>query len=474
MTDMDGMLIAQRLIAEEREKKTGFLDLGNLKLTEVPVELFELTHLRGLNLGSWYINEHGGYRQSSNVGGGNTNKLCAVPSAIGALSNLLTLSINDTQVSDLSPLIDIMRLEKLTVNDCRLDDFPRQLLFSHSLRELILHHASIPGIPAEVLSNSFNSNCLEDFCAHLVDAESGSEEVREAKLVVLGNGRVGKTQICRQLRRLPYDETVPSTHGIIVTAEPWVGSSSGDVLNIWDFGGQDIYHGTHTLFMKTSAVFVIVWHPEFETADDQSADGILFRNYPLPYWLAYVRTLGRKDCPVLVVHTRCDRPEQEVLRLPARMMPLSRSPRSSPAGTARSTNGGMKHWKTRCGMPFNICATGTGSPRSGSDGRRSSGNLRPGETKTRLAQQESDGIGPYPRRNSTLSASTPEGYGRQTVCSRICITSAWCLPASSVRQSDHPGPIVGAGCGLRSLRPPESLSPSFRENEGSSLVNSSP
>jgi internalin A len=222
-----------------------------------------------------------------------------------------------TQVSDLSPLIDIMRLEKLTVNDCRLDDFPRKLLFSHSLRELIIHHASIPGIPAEVLSNSFNSNCLEDFRAHLVDAESGSEEVREAKLLVLGNGRVGKTQICRQLRRLPYDETVPSTHGITVTAEPWVGSSSGEVLNIWDFGGQDIYHGTHTLFMKTSAVFVIVWHPEFETAGDQSADGILFRNYPLPYWLAYVRTLGRKDCPVLVVHTRCDRPEQEVLRLPA-------------------------------------------------------------------------------------------------------------------------------------------------------------
>ncbi len=33
---MDGMAIARRLIAEEREKKTGFLDLGNLGLTEVP------------------------------------------------------------------------------------------------------------------------------------------------------------------------------------------------------------------------------------------------------------------------------------------------------------------------------------------------------------------------------------------------------------------------------------------------------
>ena len=143
------------------------------------------------------------------------------------------------------------------------------------------------------------------------------EEVREAKLVVLGNGRVGKTQICRRLRGLPYDEQVPSTHGITVTAKTWAGSADDEVLNVWDFGGQDIYHGAHTLFMKTSAVFLIVWHPDFETAGEQTIDGMLFRNYPLPYWLEYVRTLGRKDCPVVVVQARCDRPEQEVRRLPA-------------------------------------------------------------------------------------------------------------------------------------------------------------
>ncbi|MDH4155456.1 MAG: TIR domain-containing protein [Nitrospira sp.] len=69
--------------------------------------------------------------------------------------------------------------------------------------------------------------------------------------------------------------------------------------------------------MKTSAVFLIVWHPDFETTGEYSVDGIWFRNYPLPYWLEYVRTLGRKDCPVIVVQARCDRPEQEVRRLPA-------------------------------------------------------------------------------------------------------------------------------------------------------------
>ena len=47
---MNGMEMARRLIAEEQEKKAGFLDLGNLQLTEVPAEVFALTHLRILNL----------------------------------------------------------------------------------------------------------------------------------------------------------------------------------------------------------------------------------------------------------------------------------------------------------------------------------------------------------------------------------------------------------------------------------------
>ena len=64
---MNGMDTARRLIAEEREMKTGFLDLGNLRLTEVPAELFELAHLRSLNLGAGYIDECGKFRPLMSV-----------------------------------------------------------------------------------------------------------------------------------------------------------------------------------------------------------------------------------------------------------------------------------------------------------------------------------------------------------------------------------------------------------------------
>jgi len=238
-------------------------------------------------------------------------------SLLQGLSRLQSLNCSHTQVSDLSPLIGSVSLRKLDANYCRLADLPRNLLLSETLQTLFLCAASIPGIPPELLSPNEFVSCLAALRNHLTDLDAGTENVREAKLVVLGNGRVGKTQICRRMRGLPYDENVSSTHGITVTAERWSGSSEDEVLNIWDFGGQDIYHGVHTLFMKTSAIFLIVWHPDFETAGEQTLDGLVYRNYPLPYWLEYVRTLGRKDCPVVVVQARCDRPQQEARRLPA-------------------------------------------------------------------------------------------------------------------------------------------------------------
>jgi hypothetical protein len=327
-----GIEEARRRIAEERERKLGALDLSDLGLTDLPPELFDLKHLKSLVLGSFGAWLGLDETRSANV-------IEAIPERFSDLASLESLAltgnpVNDlaplahlaalqsldcsgTQVSDLAPVADQTRLRSLSASRCHLSDLPRAFLLLEQLSELYLFETSVPGIPAEVLSAENGDNCLEKLRGHLRDLEAGAEVVHEAKLMILGNGRVGKTQICRRLRGLGFDDTVPSTHGITVTAERWAGASDDEALNIWDFGGQDIYHGAHTLFMKTSAVFMIVWHPDFESAGEQSLDGLVFRNYPLPYWLEYVRTLGRKDCPVIVVQARCDRPEQEVRRLPA-------------------------------------------------------------------------------------------------------------------------------------------------------------
>ena len=76
-----------------------------------------------------------------------------------------------------------------------------------------------------------------------------------------GNGGSGKTQLSRFLCDLPFETEWNSTHGIRVVhaALPHATGGSAIKLHIWDFGGQDIYHGTHALFVRTRAVFAIVW-----------------------------------------------------------------------------------------------------------------------------------------------------------------------------------------------------------------------
>ena len=114
-------------------------------------------------------------------------------------------------------------------------------------------------------------------------------------------GASARPQICRRLRAEGYDATEPSTHGIQVTsAQLNTGDAEFTRLNIWDFGGQDLYHGTHALFLRTSAVFLLVRARETENALEHEHQGLVFRNQPLPYWLAYVRHLAASDSPVLI------------------------------------------------------------------------------------------------------------------------------------------------------------------------------
>ena len=124
-----GIETARRLIADEREKRTGFLDLGNLRLTEVPVELFELTHLHSLNLGTWYVDEHGEHRTSANNDADAANALHTLPRDFSALGKLAALSLAGNPVSDLGPLQALTALQSLNCSGTQVSDLgPLQAL----------------------------------------------------------------------------------------------------------------------------------------------------------------------------------------------------------------------------------------------------------------------------------------------------------------------------------------------------------
>jgi internalin A len=181
--------------------------------------------------------------------------------ALAALTGLTQLNLAESGAEDLSPLMNLTKLWRLDCSGCRLAAPVPAIWKLPSLEELILHEAVLPGVPAEVLSPDWQTSCLESLRAHFDDLEGRASEIAEIKFMILGNGRVGKTQICRRLRGEKYDDTQPSTDGIQVSSAPLALSTTETVtLNIWDFGGQ------HALFLKSRALFPLVWTPESEAA----------------------------------------------------------------------------------------------------------------------------------------------------------------------------------------------------------------
>ncbi|HEY0552948.1 MAG TPA: COR domain-containing protein [Thermoanaerobaculia bacterium] len=178
-----------------------------------------------------------------------------------------------------------------------------------NLRKLILDKAV--GLPREVLSHTFLDNCLPRLRTYFSELALGAEAENEVKVILLGNGRVGKTQLCRRFRGQSFDQSVPSTHGVQIWREELriqaEGQEQNFQINWWDFGGQDIYHGTHALFLRSRAVFLILWTPSLENRDEYLESGIPLRNLPRAYWLDYVRSLAGKGSPVIVVQSQCDR-----------------------------------------------------------------------------------------------------------------------------------------------------------------------
>ena len=142
-TEFDGQAIALQRIAAEARDRTGFLDLTQLGLTELPEKLFGLTHLRRLHLGRRMVQYDGVWREVRWGSPDPPNRLadfgrlvtfldlealsvagtdCDSLDFVSTLTALQSLDCSGTQVSDLGPLATLTALQSLDCSDTRVSD----------------------------------------------------------------------------------------------------------------------------------------------------------------------------------------------------------------------------------------------------------------------------------------------------------------------------------------------------------------
>ncbi|HKR13915.1 MAG TPA: COR domain-containing protein [Pyrinomonadaceae bacterium] len=131
--------------------------------------------------------------------------------------------------------------------------------------------------------------------------DTGADYLCEAKLIILGEAGAGKTSLTRKIKDPNYklNQSEKSTEGIDVvhyefsTAIRALEEGKEKFLqrqfqvNIWDFGGQEIYHATHQFFLTRRSVYVLI-------CDDRKEDT------DFSYWLQVVEMLS-DGSPLLIV-----------------------------------------------------------------------------------------------------------------------------------------------------------------------------
>ena len=219
---------------------------------------------------------------------------------------------------DLSPLTHLTSLQSLNLSCCGFRRFAPLEFLLPTLKELVLFNCKFHDLPTEVYGESHDENVLDKVRAHYNDLKSGQRIDAEVKVLSLGNGGVGKTQLCRRLRRLRYNPKITTTHGVqLGKTIVQVGFPSPVRLNLWDFGGQDIYHGSHALFLHGQAIFLLLWTPELECQTTYREGELSLRHRPLSYWIDYLRAFAGTDSSVLIVQSQCDTRDKRILHPPA-------------------------------------------------------------------------------------------------------------------------------------------------------------
>lgn len=315
--------LAIKLIKEAKEAGQNYLDLSELGLWELPIEIETLNGLVYLNISN--------------------NNISSLPPEINSLKSLRTLDISNNNFRHLE--FDYTQLTGLVEINLTSNDFEHipecclSLPFIDNIE--IEDNPLIKRVPPEIRSDGFWA--VADF---LFNTKKLSETRRmfAAKLLLVGNGEVGKTSLLKKLLHRKFKLELgkeQTTHGINIkkwileckfeAIEPYYSEYEDRFysfeerdsdekpegvdleeylrvtnemtglyihrqvnLNVWDFGGQAIYHSTHQFFLTARSVYLLIWDPrknEYQIS--------------LEYWLNTIKQLG-KSSPVIVIMNKSD------------------------------------------------------------------------------------------------------------------------------------------------------------------------
>ncbi len=250
------------------------LDLRSNQLSSLPPEIGQLLNLQSLDL--------------------KENQLRSLPPEFGQLLNLQTLDLRSNQLRSLPPEIgQLLNLQSLNLKENQLSSLPPEFGQLLNLQYLNLEGNKLITLPPEIRKNGLRA--ILNFYKQQLEQES--EDLYEAKFLIVGEGGAGKTSLANKIKNETYElqPDEKSTEGIEVIRWHFTQANGKDFrVNIWDFGGQEIYHQTHQFFLTKRSLYALVADTRKENTD-------------FYWWLKVVELLSENSPVIIIKNEKQDR-----------------------------------------------------------------------------------------------------------------------------------------------------------------------
>jgi len=300
---------ALKLIEKEKQEKSGTLNLYNLLLREVPESIHELIHLHSLDLSGNLISDYSFLENLINLQSLNLRgNLISDYNFLTSLSNLQSLNLSYTHISDYNFLKNLTDLEFLSLRGNQIENISSLLPLIRKKMEVSIGEYITKGInlsdnpistpPIEVVKQG--REAILSYFDSLENLKSEEKvPLNEVKILLLGEGKAGKTSLLKRLKGLPFKKDESQTHGVIIEelmlnklplfrAYDPIKAVKG---RFWDFGGQEIMHASHQFFLTNRSLYILL----IDSRNDAKKD----------YWLKHIEKFGGGS-PAIVAINKID------------------------------------------------------------------------------------------------------------------------------------------------------------------------
>lgn len=285
------------------------LYVSNNQLTSLPDSIGELSQLIDLNV---YNNQltslPDSIRKLSKLTNLKLQNNCLqeIPSCIRQLSSLEKLNISSNPLKTLPDWIgEMTKLRNLDLSSLRLTEFPESILNIdipfltkydiEGLAEIYIKDTELSIQPVSLFDQSRDASDNFQQSRKLIKDyfETPKIPIREAKVIFLGDGKVGKTYTIQRLlhdcRRGDYP--TKETHGILIEDLYTKKDGKSYKVRVWDFGGQDIMHEMHRCFLTDRTCYVVMVDTRVDKQTGRAR-----------YWLRTVQSVAPNAPTLLLVN----------------------------------------------------------------------------------------------------------------------------------------------------------------------------